>query len=182
MIRKFALTVALASSLLVVGSNGFAQEQQSNPALRAIVSFGQLLSPEVIAELRLLYPTDEALAQALLETLQAQGVIDAQTVADMSQSIVTGVLPRDTLIIFLADVSNGTEVLTTRNPFALETELALVVPTLEIPRGDASGNLTADEVGTVVVEVAVGDGGILDSIASAYRDAITPRNAAEGGA
>jgi hypothetical protein len=186
MLKKFTLSLVTAG-LLAAGSTGAAQDDADvNPALQALVSFAQLLQPEVLAELRLLYPTNEALAAALLQVLQERGVIDVQTAAAMQQAVEARVMPRDTLIVFLADVANGTEPIArnedgSANTFALETDLALLVPTLDIPRGDDSGNLASEDVANVVTEVAVGDGGILDAIADAYEDAITPRNAEEAG-
>jgi hypothetical protein len=177
MIRKLSLALVTAAALLLAGSSAHAQGE--NPALQAIVAFANLLDPALIADLRAQYPSDEELASALLATLQSRGVIDDQTASDMQFAIANRVLPRATLIVFLADVANGTEPLATRDPEALEVELA-VINDVEVPQADASGNLTSEDVAQVITDIAVGGDGILAEIAESYEDAITPRNAAEG--
>lgn len=183
MIKKLTVTFVAAAALLFTGSIGMAQEDLGeNPALQALASFANLLDPALLAELQAQYGSEDALAEALLQSLQARGVIDEETAAGMRTAIANRVLPRDTLIIFLADVANGTQPLTTRNIEELEVELA-VVNNVRVPRGDANGNLAASEVAEVVTEVATGGGGgILDEIAASYDNAITPRNAEEAGA
>jgi hypothetical protein len=178
MIRKLSIVLMTAVALLVAGSSAYAQA--SNPALQAIVAFANLLEPELVEELRAVYPSDEELARALLASLQESGVIDQQTAAQMRTAIDNAVLPRDVLIVFLADIANGTERLATRSPRTLEAQLA-ARNQVTVPAGDARGNLLAADVLEVITEVATGRGTIISEIARSYRDAITPRNQGERG-
>jgi hypothetical protein len=177
MIRKLSLVLLTAVALLLAGSS---HAQSGNPALQAIVAFANLLDAELVEELRAEYPTDEELAGALLASLRENGVIDQQTAAQVRTAVGNGVLPRDVLIVFLADIANGTERLSTRDPRSLEAQLA-ARDHVTIPPGDSQGNLLAADVLRVISEVATGRGEIISEIARSYRDAITPRNEGERG-
>jgi hypothetical protein len=176
MVRGVVLSL-VAAAVMLVGSNAVAQTS-GNPALQALIAFANLLDPQLIEELRATFPTDEDLAQALVASLESRGVIDAQTALEMRFAVNTGVLPRATLVVFLADVANGSETLSTRDAAVLEVELAVIYE-LSVPAGDAAGNLTAADVSAVVTEVAVGGDGILAEIEASYEDAVTPRTADE---
>ena len=178
MIRKALMSLVAAAVLLLAGSTAMAQS--ANPAVQAVVAFTNLLDPAVVAELRGQYESDEEFANAILEALMASGVLSVETVTEMREAVATGVLRRETLIVFVADLASGTEPLATRDPVVLETQLQTLAPTVQIPQG-SDGVLTSEEVGTFVAEVTTGGGSLLDSIAASYNQAITPRNAAEAG-
>jgi len=156
---------------------GFALAQNGNPAVRAVLSFTNLLDPALVAELQPEYPEEQELALALLERLEAAGILSPTLAAEMEEAILAGVLSRDTFIIFLADLANGTDPAPGTAAEAA-VELDAIAPGLTVPLGDAEGNLSEEDVASVVTYIAEGTDGLLAAMQEGYDAAITPTTGA----
>ena len=162
----------LAAALVLVFA-GLAFAQEGNAAVRAVIGLTNLLDPALVTELQPAYPDEQELALALLEELEAVGILSPALVAEMEAAILAGILSRDTFIIFLADLANGTE----PAPASVEeaaVQLQAISPGLTVPAGDGNGNLSEEDVAGVVTYIAEDTDGLLAALQEGYDAAITP--------
>lgn len=162
----------LAAALVLVFA-GLALAQDGNAAVRAVIGLTNLIDPALVTELQPEYPEEQELALALLERLEAAGILSPALVAEMTEAILSGRLHRDTFIIFLADLANGTS----PAPDSVEeaaVELEALAPGLTVPVGDANGYLSEEDVASVVTYIAVDADGLLAAMQEGYDAAITP--------
>lgn len=167
----------ILATALVLAFVGFALAQNGNPAVRAVLGLTNLLDPALVAELQPEYPEEQELALVLLERLEAAGILSPTLAAEMEEAILAGVLSRDTFIIFLADLANGTDPAPGTAAEAA-VELDAIAPGLTVPLGDAEGNLSEEDVASVVTYIAEGTDGLLAAMQEGYDAAITPTTGA----
>lgn len=161
------------AAVLMLALVGLALAQDGNAAVRAVIGSTNLLDPALVTELQPEYPEEQALALALLEEFETAGILSPALAAEMEAAILAGVLPRDTFIIFLADLANGTD----PAPASVEeaaVELQALSPGLTVPAGDENGNLSEEDVASVVTYIAEDTDGLLVFMQSGYDAAITP--------
>lgn len=159
------------AAVLALALAGLALAQDGNAAMRAVIGLTNLLDPALVTELQPEYPEEQALA--LLEELETVGILSPALAAEMREAILTGVLSRDTFIIFLADLANGTD----PAPASVEeaaVELQAISPGLTVPAGDENGNLSEEDVAGVVTYIAEDTDGLLAALQEGYDAAITP--------
>ena len=176
-IIKYAIrytTVGVVTVLAALLSAGFAQEP--NPAAQAVVSFANILDPQLVAEVEdagVSQDDPAAFATALLERLEASGIIAPTLRSDVQAAITAEVLPRSTLVLFLADFLNGVFPLDLSDPNVLFTaEAALSALGLRIPLGDEAGNLDSLSIASIITSVVVE--GIVSELGDVYDLAISP--------
>lgn len=177
MIRFSLRPLRILAAALLLASVGLAFAQDGNAAVRAVLGLTNLLDPALVAELQPEYPEEQELALVLLERLEAAGILSPTLAAEMREAIIAGVLPRDTFIIFLADLANGTDPAPGTAAEAA-VELDAIAPGLTVPLGDAEGNLSEEDVASVVTYIAEGTDGLLAAMQEGYDAAITPTTGA----
>ena len=99
--------VVLLSALLLVGLA--AAQGAANLPARAVVSYANLMTPGLVAELQPLHPEVDDLAFALIDRYAESGVLDPALADAMRLSLVSGELPQAAFVMYLADVYNGAE-------------------------------------------------------------------------
>ena len=162
-LRPFVLFL---SALLLVGLAS-AQAQDANLPARAVVSYANLMTPELVAELQPLHPEVDDLAFALVDRYAEDGVLDPALAEAMKLALTTGELPHAALVMYLADVSNGDE----PAPADLAAAQAqLAEAGVAVPVADENGMVgeaaLTDALTTPVDAVLASD--------NSYDDAITP--------
>ena len=166
--------VGLVTALAALLSAGFAQEP--NPAAQVVVSFANILDPQLVAEVEgtgLSQDDPAAFATALLERLETLGIIAPTLRSDVQAAITAGVLPRSTLVLFLADLLNGVFPLDLSDPNVLFTaEAALSALGLRIPLGNEAGELDSLSIASIITSVVVE--GIVSELGDVYDLAISP--------
>lgn len=173
MLHFVARPLRTLAAVLALALVGLALAQSGNAAVRAVIGFTNLLDPALVTELEPQYPDEQELALALLEELEAVGILSPALAAEMEAAILAGVLSRDTFIIFLADLANGTE----PAPDSVEeaaVQLQAISPGLTVPAGDENGNLSEEDVAGVVTYIAEDTDGLLAALQEGYDAAITP--------
>ncbi len=168
------LFASVTALLVMFLSAGFAQGP--NPAAQVVVAFSNILDPLLVAEVEdagLSQDDPVAFATALLERLEALGIIAPTLRSDMQAAITAEVLPRSTLILFLADLLNGVVPLDLSDPNVLVgAEAALSALGLRIPLGDEAGNLDSLSIASIITTVVVE--GIVTELGDVYDLAISP--------
>ena len=157
--------VVLLSALLFVGLAS-AQVAANLPA-RAVVSYANLMTPELVAELQPLHPEVDDLAFALVDRYVADGVLDPALADAMRLSLVNGELPQAAFMMYLADVYNGEEA-APADLAAAQAQLAEAG--VAVPVADENGMVDeaslTDALTNPVDAVLASD--------NSYNDAITP--------
>ncbi len=158
--------VMLLSALLLVGLAS-AQAQDANLPARAVVSYANLLTPGLVAELGPSHPEVDDLAFALVDRYASDGVLDPALADAMKLSLVSGELPHEAFVMYLADVSNG-EAPAPADFAAAQAQLAEAG--VAVPVADEGGMVgeaaLTDALTTPVDAVLASD--------NSYDDAITP--------
>ncbi|UCH26294.1 MAG: hypothetical protein JSV66_01205 [Trueperaceae bacterium] len=154
---------------------GFGGSALANPAAQAVIAFLNLADPALVVELQAQFGDDvDALALEVVNRLQQSGVLPESVAVTMRESINSDTLSRDDFVVFLAEVVNGDGELESDNPLEAEFVLAELDPDLDIPEGDASGNLSDEDVAEVIADITTDGDGVLEGVQEAYNDAITP--------
>lgn len=161
--------VTLVFALLLVGL-AFAQAQggAANLAVRAVISYANLVTPELVAELQPSYTEDDDLAFAIVDRHVADGTVAPAVAAAIKLALTNGILPHEAFVIYLADVVNGADAA----PESLAVAQAqLNLAGVSYPVADANGNVTDDTLTDALTQPV--DTVLADSDNS-YDDAITP--------
>lgn len=162
------LSRSLALLLLVGLFPVQAQSPAANVPVQAVISYANLLTPGLVAELGADHAELDDLAFALLDRYITDGIL-APDVADMMKlALTTGVLPYEATVMFLADVYNGTE----PAPADLAAAQAqLDEAGISAPVADASGNVSQEALEASVTESS---STLVTNPNNPYNDAITP--------
>ena len=136
-----SLTLALTAALLVF-SSGYARS--NNPGADLVLALGETL--ELYQPASAASPDDANNARLLLWELQQPGTLSTCTFLLMEDAVSTGRLTRDAAVLFLADLTDGTDSLTDCDADALRgAEAQLATLGIEVP-GTSGATLTSAEV------------------------------------
>lgn len=165
---------ALFAALMFLGlATVQAQSETANLPVRAVVSYANLLTPELAAELQPSYSEPDDFAFALVDRYVADATVCPATAAPIKLALTNGLLPFDAFVFYLADVLNGT----TCAPSNLEIAMAqLNNAGVRYPLANAEGYITGETLNAALVQ-PLPVSGIASGIGAdngAYDDAISP--------
>ncbi len=149
MFRSLFRPPALLCAALAVFGLASAQGNNVTVPVRAIISYANLLTPELVAELQADHGEAPDLAAALVERHLAEATICPATASAARLALASGLLPRDTFVFYLADMLNGEACA----PTNLEVALAqLAEANVPVPLADSEGYITSDTLADALTD------------------------------
>jgi hypothetical protein len=152
--------------LFVVGASS--AQSTAAVAVRAVISYANLLTPEIIGELSTQYAADSDLALGFVGRHVADGVVQDEVAAPIRLALTEGPLPFEAFIIFIADLANGLE----PAPSTLAEAIALLDALgIRYPQADPNGNISEETLDAALTGPSDAD---LASSQDGYSAPITP--------
>lgn len=158
------------ATLLFLGLATVQAQGGANLPVRAVVSYANLLTPELATQLQPSYSEPDDFAFALVDRHVADALVCPATAAPIKLALTNGLLPFDAFVFYLADVLNGTACA----PSNLDVALAqLNNAGVRYPLANAEGYVTGETLDAALVQPTPVSG-VAPGSDDSYDEAITP--------
>lgn len=167
---KLLTAATLAFSLLFTGATGLGFiPQSSSPATQAVVAILNIVDPHLIMVSSNEGASPSTVAQNILVKLVEGNILASDLSMELQVAMDDALVSRTLLILFLADVSNGTAKLATRDPAQLEA--SLTEAGIKVPAGQ-DGQLNQADITTLISNMLNNSSQILASVRARYNSPV----------
>ena len=162
------LTVLLTAVLTSALTPAHAQSRTNVP-VRAVVSYANLLTPELAAELQPTFAGADDFAFGIVNRYMADSTVGEEIGSPINLALTNGALPHEAFVMYLADVVNGPA----PAPTSMSEALALLGQAgVRVPTADANGLITEESLATALRPG--NEDSVVANSGNTYNDPITP--------